>query len=392
MRVSLISQRLPPGCGRRGPPLTLLLPTGRSTHCEWFLISISCIGNSVGPAVCDARPAMLSCGWFLGARPLSAGAIEAQLRGILADDAGSYAAAVGALTTLDRPTWAAERAAMEKNHTNVCVPTGGMLRPRCGGKQASCFVDVRVCLCVLAFRQALKTVDSAMFVLTLEDAAPTTKEEVWWSSCARAVGATGHSHPERHTRADFIWTGKWGGAGKRRFVACRGLLAPCWAQASRLMLHGEGRNRWFDKSFNITVCKNGKAGIAWEHSWGDGVAVLNFFNKVRLAGCGGCLFRHVGCVCVSITPGGGGASCAFAILQTYDEVSAVPVREPSSAVLPQQIVFDLQPQTLLVCTLLAANCASDGPAVLLCLLQSTFSFPCCTGHFQGGSSHEAASQ
>ena len=46
------------------------------------------------------------------------------------------------------------------------------------------------------------------------------------------------------------------------------------------MLHGDCRNRWFDKSFNIIVAANGKAGIAWEHAWGDGVAVLRFFNEM----------------------------------------------------------------------------------------------------------------
>jgi carnitine O-palmitoyltransferase 2 len=52
-----------------------------------------------------------------------------------------------------------------------------------------------------------------------------------------------------------------------------------------LMLHGTAKNRWFDKSFNLVVCPDGKAGINWEHSWGDGVAVLNFFNIVRVAAC-----------------------------------------------------------------------------------------------------------
>lgn len=50
---------------------------------------------------------------------------------------------------------------------------------------------------------------------------------------------------------------------------------------SECMLAGKGRNRWFDKSFNLIVCANGRSGIAWEHAWGDGVAVLNFFNEVH---------------------------------------------------------------------------------------------------------------
>lgn len=49
---------------------------------------------------------------------------------------------------------------------------------------------------------------------------------------------------------------------------------------SRAMLHGNARNRWFDKCFNLIVCANGKAGINWEHAWGDGAAVLYFFNNV----------------------------------------------------------------------------------------------------------------
>eukprot|EP00794_Sanderia_malayensis_P012656 gene12656-13956_t len=35
------------------------------------------------------------------------------------------------------------------------------------------------------------------------------------------------------------------------------------------MLHGKGYNRWFDKSFNIVVCKDGKVGFNTEHSWAD---------------------------------------------------------------------------------------------------------------------------
>ena len=47
------------------------------------------------------------------------------------------------------------------------------------------------------------------------------------------------------------------------------------------MLHGDAENRWWDKSFNLIVAPNGSAAISWEHAWGDGVAVLNFFNTVR---------------------------------------------------------------------------------------------------------------
>ncbi|XP_028177897.1 carnitine O-palmitoyltransferase 2, mitochondrial [Ostrinia furnacalis] len=45
-------------------------------------------------------------------------------------------------------------------------------------------------------------------------------------------------------------------------------------------LHGDGLNRWFDKSFSLIVSKDGISGINFEHSWGDGVAVLRFFQDI----------------------------------------------------------------------------------------------------------------
>eukprot|EP01060_Flectonema_neradi_P000262 TRINITY_DN10183_c0_g1_i1.p1 TRINITY_DN10183_c0_g1~~TRINITY_DN10183_c0_g1_i1.p1 ORF type:complete len:735 (+),score=141.91 TRINITY_DN10183_c0_g1_i1:62-2206(+) len=44
-------------------------------------------------------------------------------------------------------------------------------------------------------------------------------------------------------------------------------------ELARLLLHGAGTNRWFDKH-NLIVCKNGKAGINFEHSVGDGATTL----------------------------------------------------------------------------------------------------------------------
>ncbi|XP_040216392.1 carnitine O-palmitoyltransferase 2, mitochondrial [Rana temporaria] len=46
------------------------------------------------------------------------------------------------------------------------------------------------------------------------------------------------------------------------------------------MLHGSASNRWYDKSFSIIMTKDGTAAINFEHSWGDGVAVLRFQNEV----------------------------------------------------------------------------------------------------------------
>ncbi|CAN9500777.1 unnamed protein product [Ophioblennius macclurei] len=51
-------------------------------------------------------------------------------------------------------------------------------------------------------------------------------------------------------------------------------------QTSHNMLHGDGCNRWFDKSFSIILTKNGEAAINFEHSWGDGVAVLRMQNEL----------------------------------------------------------------------------------------------------------------
>ncbi|CAI6355523.1 unnamed protein product [Macrosiphum euphorbiae] len=45
-------------------------------------------------------------------------------------------------------------------------------------------------------------------------------------------------------------------------------------------LHSDGINRWFDKSFTLIVCADGTSGLNFEHSWGDGVAVLRYFQDI----------------------------------------------------------------------------------------------------------------
>ncbi|CAL8077711.1 unnamed protein product [Orchesella dallaii] len=52
-------------------------------------------------------------------------------------------------------------------------------------------------------------------------------------------------------------------------------------RVTRQYLHSDGTNRWFDKSFNIIVTKDGWAGMNFEHAWGDGVAVMRFFNDIH---------------------------------------------------------------------------------------------------------------
>lgn len=53
-------------------------------------------------------------------------------------------------------------------------------------------------------------------------------------------------------------------------------------EGAQNFLHGFNKNgplnRWFDKSFSIIITRDGHASINFEHSWGDGVAILRFFN------------------------------------------------------------------------------------------------------------------
>ncbi|GLH11647.1 uncharacterized protein GBIM_16393 [Gryllus bimaculatus] len=46
------------------------------------------------------------------------------------------------------------------------------------------------------------------------------------------------------------------------------------------ILHADGHNRWFDKSFSLLFTQDGYAAVNFEHSWGDGVAVLRYFNDI----------------------------------------------------------------------------------------------------------------
>ena len=40
------------------------------------------------------------------------------------------------------------------------------------------------------------------------------------------------------------------------------------------------RGRWVDKSFSLIMDGNGKAAVNFEHSWGDGVAVLRLVREI----------------------------------------------------------------------------------------------------------------
>uniref|UniRef100_A0A6I8N4C2 Carnitine O-palmitoyltransferase 2, mitochondrial n=1 Tax=Ornithorhynchus anatinus TaxID=9258 RepID=A0A6I8N4C2_ORNAN len=49
---------------------------------------------------------------------------------------------------------------------------------------------------------------------------------------------------------------------------------------SHNMLHGDGMNRWFDKSFNLILTQDGQAAVHFEHSWGDVLTFLRFLDEV----------------------------------------------------------------------------------------------------------------
>ncbi|XP_043941382.1 carnitine O-palmitoyltransferase 2, mitochondrial isoform X1 [Protopterus annectens] len=57
-------------------------------------------------------------------------------------------------------------------------------------------------------------------------------------------------------------------------------LVKDYTDLTHTMLHGNGYNRWYDKSFSIIMTRDGTAAVNFEHSWGDGVAVLRFQNEV----------------------------------------------------------------------------------------------------------------
>ncbi|GBG27714.1 Carnitine O-palmitoyltransferase 2, mitochondrial [Hondaea fermentalgiana] len=66
------------------------------------------------------------------------------------------------------------------------------------------------------------------------------------------------------------------------FAVCLDEAKPeSYQEIAGVMLHGNGRNRWFDKSFQLIVAANGKACVNFEHAWGDGVAVLRYFNEIH---------------------------------------------------------------------------------------------------------------
>uniref|UniRef100_A0A8C8RYZ7 carnitine O-palmitoyltransferase n=1 Tax=Pelusios castaneus TaxID=367368 RepID=A0A8C8RYZ7_9SAUR len=54
---------------------------------------------------------------------------------------------------------------------------------------------------------------------------------------------------------------------------------------AKSLLHGNCYDRWFDKTFNLVVFKNGKMGLNAEHSWADAPIVGHLWENVMSSDC-----------------------------------------------------------------------------------------------------------
>ncbi|XP_067935231.1 carnitine O-palmitoyltransferase 2, mitochondrial-like [Watersipora subatra] len=54
-----------------------------------------------------------------------------------------------------------------------------------------------------------------------------------------------------------------------------------FSDLAKQFLCNDSFNRWHDKSFSVIVTSEGSASVTFEHSWGDGVAVLSYFEAVQ---------------------------------------------------------------------------------------------------------------
>jgi carnitine O-palmitoyltransferase 1 len=52
------------------------------------------------------------------------------------------------------------------------------------------------------------------------------------------------------------------------------------SRIGQILLHGQGHDRWFDKSFNFIISKNGRAGFNAEHSWADAPIMAHLWEFI----------------------------------------------------------------------------------------------------------------
>lgn len=93
----------------------------------------------------------------------------------------------------------------------------------------------------------------------------TTEERTTWSSLRNKLLQNNQNQQSLGKIEDAL------------FVVCLEDSTPNTPQEmSQLMLHSDGTNRWFDKSLQLIVCKNGKSGINMEHQGVDGYLIILF--------------------------------------------------------------------------------------------------------------------
>lgn len=51
-----------------------------------------------------------------------------------------------------------------------------------------------------------------------------------------------------------------------------------WSERGRSLFHGDGTNRWFDKSFTLVVFADGRSGLSCEHAWADAPVAAFLFE------------------------------------------------------------------------------------------------------------------
>lgn len=100
----------------------------------------------------------------------------------------------------------------------------------------------------------------------------------WFTTAARAEWARNRheliaAHPSNATHLRSIETAL--------FCLCLDTAAPADStRACEQLLHGDGGNRWFDKSISLVVFADGSAGINAEHSMLDGITVAEFTSRL----------------------------------------------------------------------------------------------------------------
>lgn len=149
-------------------------------------------------------------------QPVPCQTIFHQLQGILADKTPPLPHSLGYLTALNRDKWAELRKEVELHNSDE-----------------------------------LSAIDSALFVLCLDDSEPTAPDTF-----------------------SYIMLHNYG--ANRCGIECPliGYIVLTQVNVPFFVL------RWFDKSLQLIVTKGGHAAINFEHSWGDGVAVLRMLEEL----------------------------------------------------------------------------------------------------------------